>query len=92
VIQKIEARFGQMTVTQGKEQVFLGMNIKFHKDGTASIMMKDYIKEAIAAFGKGITSSAMTPAKKNLFEIKGSSAPLTDTVREIFHSIVAKVL
>jgi hypothetical protein len=51
VIEKIKARFGQITLTQGKEHVFLGININFHCDGTASIKMKDYIKEAIAALG-----------------------------------------
>jgi hypothetical protein len=55
-------------------------------------MMKDYIKEAIAAFGKDITSSATTPAKKNLFKIKESGAPLTHTDRKIFHSVVEKLL
>jgi hypothetical protein len=40
VIERIEDRFGEMTVTQGKEHVFLGMNINFNEDGTASIKMK----------------------------------------------------
>jgi hypothetical protein len=92
VIQKIEARFGEMAVTRGKEHVFLGMNITFHNDGTASIVMKDYIKEAIAHFGEDITRFATTPAKRNLFEIKENSGPLTDADREIFHSVVAKLL
>jgi hypothetical protein len=54
--------------------------------------MKDYIKEAIAHFGEDITRSATTPAKRNLFEIKENSVPLTDANREIFHSVVAKLL
>ncbi len=33
VIEKIEERFGKMTVTRGKEHVFLGMGISFHDDG-----------------------------------------------------------
>jgi hypothetical protein len=81
-----------MAVTRGKEHVFLGMNISFHNDGTASIVMKDYIKEAIAHFGEDITRSATTPAKRNLFEIKENSVPLTDADWEIFHSVVAKLL
>lgn len=59
-----------MTVTWGKEHVFLGMNITFHDDGTVSVKMKDYIKEAIADFGEDITWSAATPAKKNLFNVE----------------------
>jgi hypothetical protein len=92
VIEKIEERFREMTVTRGKEHIFLGMNLSFHKDGTASIRMKDYIKEAIAYFGESSTRSATTPAKKNLFEIDKESGALTDNNREIFHSIVAKLL
>jgi hypothetical protein len=40
VIERIEDRFGEMTVTRGKGHVFLGMNINFNEDGTASIKMK----------------------------------------------------
>jgi hypothetical protein len=64
VIEKIETRFGKMMVTRGKEHVFLGMDINFHENKTASIKMKDDIKEAIADFGEAITRFAMTPAKK----------------------------
>jgi hypothetical protein len=92
VIEKIEARFGKMTVTRGREHVFLGMNIDFNDDGTANIKMKDYIKEAIADFGEDITRSATTPAKKNLFELSEDSGALTDGDRDIFHSVVAKLL
>jgi hypothetical protein len=92
VINKIEERFGEMTVTRGKEQLFLGMNIDFHEDGTATIKMKDYIKEAIADFGESITRTATTPAKKTFFEIDESSGALTEADRETFHSVVAKLL
>jgi hypothetical protein len=92
VIEKIETRFGKMTVTRGKEHVFLGMNINFHENGTASIKMREYIKEAITDFGESITKSATTPAKKNLFEIDEESEKLTINNSEIFHSVVAKLL
>jgi hypothetical protein len=55
VIKRIKDRFGEMTVMRGKEHVFLGMNINFNEDGTASIKMKDFIKKAIADFGESIT-------------------------------------
>jgi hypothetical protein len=92
VIKKIETKFGKMTVTQGKEHVFLGMNISFHENGTTSIKMKEYIKEAIAYFGEAITRFATTPAKKNLFEIDEDSGELSHDDRETFHSVVAKLL
>jgi hypothetical protein len=92
VIEQIEQKFGKMTVTRGKEHVFLGMDIKFHTNGTADIKMKDYIKEAIDEFGEDITRSAATPAKRDLFDIDENSGELTKVEGETFHSIVAKLL
>jgi hypothetical protein len=92
IIETIESRFGKMTVTRGKQHVFLGMHITFHDNGTVSVKMKDYIKEAIAAFGDDITRSAATPAKKNLFDIDETAGLLSHQDSEIFHSVVAKLL
>ena len=60
IIKVIEENFGEMirVVTRGKKDVFLGMNINFHhQDGTATIKMKEYIKESISDFGQEITLS-----------------------------------
>jgi len=46
----IEKRFGK-TVTCGKEHCFLGLGISLHENGTASMKMKEYIKEAIIDLG-----------------------------------------
>jgi hypothetical protein len=46
IIEKIEERFGKMTVVRGKEHVFLGMNIRYTDEGTAVIVMKDYFSGA----------------------------------------------
>jgi hypothetical protein len=67
-IETIEGQFGEMTVTRGKYHVFLGMDINFLDNGTVSVKMKDYIKEAMAYFGENITINATTPAKRNLFD------------------------
>jgi hypothetical protein len=92
IIDTIESRFGKMTVTRGKQHVFLGMHITFHHNGTVSVKMKDYIKEAIAAFGDDITRSAATPAKKNLFDIDETAELRAHQDSETFHSVVAKLL
>jgi hypothetical protein len=68
------------------------MHITFHDNGTVSVKMKEYIKEAIADFGEDITRTAATPAKKNLFDIDESAAPLSRKDAENFHSVVAKLL
>jgi hypothetical protein len=92
VIEKIQERFGKMSVTWGKEHVFLGMNMDFHENGTASIKMKEYIKEAIRDSGEEITKTATSPARKNLFDIDKGSGALTDADSETFHSVLAKLL
>ena len=67
IIERIEKRFGKMTVTRGKEHVFLGMDIRYRENGTAEIRMKEYVKEAISEFGMELRQSATSPAKRNLF-------------------------
>jgi hypothetical protein len=84
IVRKIEERFGKMTVTRGKEHVFLGMKIHFNENGTASINMKEYLKEATVAFGEDITKSAATPAKRDLFDIDEASEALTSEKKGSF--------
>jgi predicted metal-dependent peptidase len=67
IVRKIEERFGKMTVTRGKEHVFLGMKINFNDNGTASINMKEYLKEAIVAFWEDITTSPLRRQPKGTF-------------------------
>jgi hypothetical protein len=74
VIQKIEARFGEMAVTGGKEHVFLGMNISFRNDGTASIVMKDYIKEAIAHFRRTSHGPPQRPQRGTFLKSKRTAS------------------
>jgi hypothetical protein len=59
VIKKIEAKFGKMTVTRGKHHVFLGMDITFNGNGTVTLLMTEYLKEAIADLGM---NASATPA------------------------------
>ena len=47
VIQKIEDKFGKMTVTRGKDHVFVGIYMKFLDNGKVRILMKEYITEDI---------------------------------------------
>jgi hypothetical protein len=47
IIGKLEERFDKMTVTRGKEHVFLGMNIKYTDKRTAIVTMRSYLEEAI---------------------------------------------
>jgi hypothetical protein len=92
VIQKIEERFGKMTVSRGKEHVFLGMNFVFNGDETVTVTMKGYLEEAIEESKLSINKQAASPAKNNLFDIDEKSPLLSITDSETFHSIVAKLL
>jgi hypothetical protein len=93
IIEKIEAKFGKMTVTRRKRHVFLGMYITFNEDdGTVTILMKEYLKEAIADSGMDASKVAPTPAKKDLFSVDNRSEQLDKRQGKSFHSIVAKLL
>ncbi len=88
VVNKIEERFGKMTVTRGKQHVLGGMNVVYLYNGTAEISMPDYVKESIAELGECVA----TPSKRDLYEICEKSKVLERSKGEIFHSIVAKLL
>ncbi|KAI2502074.1 Reverse transcriptase (RNA-dependent DNA polymerase) [Fragilaria crotonensis] len=92
IIEQIEERFGKMTVTRGREHIFLGMKIVYKQNGTAEITMRDYLEEAIAESGMNIRRSAATPARRDLFEDDPNAAPLDRKTAEVFHSVVAKLL
>ena len=76
VIELIEGHFGKMTVTRGKEHVFLGMNIMLCENGMVKIRMRDYLEEAIDEFGESVGKSAVLPATAKLFDINDNSPDL----------------
>jgi hypothetical protein len=92
LIERIEDKFGKMTVTRGKEHTFLGMKFVFTDDGNVQIMMKEYLMEAIEESGMKIERTAATPAKKDLFDVDDSAAALGKEEAEVFHSVIAKLL
>ena len=92
IVEAIESCFGKMTVSRGMEHEFLGMTIIYNGDGTASIDMSRYSKEAIEDFGEDIGRTSATPAAKTLFDIDENSPKLSTEKAELFHSIVAKLL
>jgi hypothetical protein len=92
IISKIEERFGKVTVTRGRESVFLGMNFTFNTNSTVSISMKDYLKECITESKLNTARSIVSPIRKDLFEIDKSIPLLSQDESEAFHSIVAKLL
>jgi hypothetical protein len=93
IINKMETHFDTMTVTRGCEHVFLGMRIQYNKtNATASISMKEYLREAIEESGMKIERSVATPANKDMFEIDETAKALDKRDAESFHRVVAKLL
>ena len=90
-IKLLEKQFGKMTTKYGTRHEYLGMSVEL-KDGQVKICMKDYLKEAIQAFGEPINSCAKTPASKDLFEVNVNDAPLDIQRSKTFHTVVAKLL
>ena len=95
VINKIEAKFGKMTVKRGKTHTFVGMDIEFTSKGTVSILMKEYIKECMDAYeeaGGEVKGRGNTPATDTLFILDEESEQLDENKSEVFHHIVSKLL
>jgi hypothetical protein len=66
IIDKIESVFNKVTVTRGRDQNFLGLQVHFMEDNKAVTNMKTYIAEAIHESGLSTDREATTPAKKTI--------------------------
>jgi len=64
----------------------------FNDNGTVTLLMKEYLKEAIADSGMDASTVAATPAKRDLFAINKKFEHLEKKKGELFHSIVANLL
>jgi hypothetical protein len=92
IINMLEARFGNMTVTRGRTHKFLGMTIKYLGDGTATIHMPSYISEAISESGLDVSKTVKTPCSNSLLAIDEASPLLPQAKAKLFHRIVAKLI
>ena len=93
IIEKLESKFGKMTVVRGNEHVFLGMNVRYNrKERNATINMKSYLVEAINESGLTINRSAVTPAGKDMFETSEKAERLSVAGAAVFYSVTAKLL
>ena len=54
--------------------------------------MKSYLEEAIEESARFDSRAAATPARKNIFEVDATAAPLSKAEAESFHSVVAKLV
>ena len=92
IINAIETQYSTMTVTQGSDHTYVGMDIKFTGNGEAQIIMSEYIKECIRDFPEDCTSPVRTPAAAHLFEVDETCPKLGETRCKLLHSLTAKML
>lgn len=92
LIDKLEDRFGKMSVTRGKIHDFLGMRITYNNDGTASIIMQGYIDSIIEDSGFTFTKAAPTPCSSSLFSVDTNSPRLDVPTSDAFHRTVARLI
>jgi hypothetical protein len=72
--------------------MYVGMDIKYCKNGEVQIIMDTYLGEAIVEFPEDSTATASTPAATYLFEVNDDCTNLSEPKRKILHSITAKLL
>ena len=92
VINKIEERFGKMTVTKGDRHTYLGMDIYFPGNADVQVLMKDYLGEAVEEFPEDCSAYASSPAATHLFRVNPNGVLLDEVRRKLLHRIVAKLL
>ena len=82
------------TSKRGDEHEFLGMTLKYKRNGTLEVRMDTHINDFVETCSGLDQNSGVTPtpAAKNLFNIDSKSELLNKKEREEFHPCVAKGL
>lgn len=91
IVTKIEEKFGKMSQTEGDDQEFLGMSIRYTKDEKVKVRMDKHIQKAMDEFEEPITRTVSTPVNTHLFKVR-PSAELDEQRADNFHSVVAMLL
>jgi hypothetical protein len=85
----LREKFKTVTVKGGSTQDYLGMQWDFSSPGEVKVTMEGYIAELIKS--SGTTSSVLTPATDQLFNLRDS--PILNRLdHDEFHSMVARLL
>jgi hypothetical protein len=64
IIEDIKADYSDLVISRGEEHKFLGMNVKFNKNGSVQIGIRDYIMEAISCLTKTSPRMWLAPPQK----------------------------
>ena len=64
VMSKIKENFGDLKVTRGNKQKFIGMNINIRDEKKIEMNMTNQIEEAIEVIGEEVDGTVTTPAER----------------------------
>lgn len=87
VIKVLKDKYVTVTINQGSNQCYLGMDFNFY-EGTVNVSMKRQIEEVLSGHEVGIRAS---PCTKDLFNVTESNNLSRDYL-EKYHSCVAKLM
>ena len=99
ILEIMKKHFGELVIHRacvGKNFDFLGMGITIKEDKHIQIEMKDQLFEAIESYeswdGKEVTEIVTSPAQRHLRLANNECPKLSGKQRELFHTVVAKLL
>jgi ABC-type transport system involved in cytochrome bd biosynthesis, ATPase and permease components len=91
MLKRLSDIYGDLSITRGSKHTFVGMDLEF-KNGEVTVGMESYLHESIEAFPEEINKKVNSPAASHLYNINPDAKKLPEHMREIFHSVVAKLL
>jgi Reverse transcriptase (RNA-dependent DNA polymerase) len=92
-IKQMYGKISEVKVKRGKVHDYLGMKLHYDVQGQVSIDMIDYVQNMLEGFPQNqIEKASKTPWNDNLFKVESKSVELSDSERELFHTVVAQGL
>jgi len=91
VFDMLQAKFGKMKINYSDKYNFLGMDIKYLKDGNFEIGMESYLQDTIDKFGEE-PLAASTPARSDLFIVNEDSPLVDESRRRLFYKLVYRLI
>ena len=95
IIGKLTRKYGNekgLTVQWGRKHEYLGMTIEYMDDRKVKFTMTDYIDRLLNEMTNDMKGVAVTPAASHLNKVNDNAEKLSDTMRDTFHHLTAKIL
>ena len=92
IIEMLTGIYGELSVSCGPDQTYLGMDFDVSTPGEVTIGMKGYLMDVLDEFPEDTTKHVTTPAADHLFDVSEDAKLLPLQQKEIFHQTVAKLL